>query len=164
MICLAAALGVLGIVAMGRAHRRCRGDHGYGYYGPFGDGHGWRGHGARGALRAMFATLDATAAQERAIVAELDRFTDRAGAAKASANDARADLAAAVRGPVIDDAALGAALGRIDAALGDVRAAGIDALRGIHGVLDDAQRTRLADVLGRGPRGRRGATPRPTPL
>jgi uncharacterized membrane protein len=64
-------------------------------------------------------------------------------------HDVRADLAAAVRGPVLDDAALGAVLGRVDAALGEVRAATIDGLRGVHGVLDDRQRAHLADLLER---------------
>jgi hypothetical protein len=62
-------------------------------------------------------------------------------------HDARADLAAAVRGPVLDDAALGAVLGRIDAAFGEVRSAALDALRGVHEVLDDRQRADVADLL-----------------
>src|SRR5215468_2300973 len=149
MICLAAAIGVLGIAAMGRAHRCGRGFHGYGWYGPYGDG--LHGHGARRRwmMRALFRRIDATPAQERGIVAELEKLEDRVHAAKVGVHDARGDLAAAVRGPVLDDAALGAVLGRVDAAIGDARAAMIDALRGVHGVLDDRQRAQVADVIER---------------
>jgi hypothetical protein len=51
---------------------------------------------------------------------------------------------------VLDDAALGAVLGRVDAATGEARSAVIDALRGIHGLLDENQRAQVADLLDRG--------------
>jgi uncharacterized membrane protein len=164
MICLAAAIGVLGIAAMGRAHRCGRGSHGYGWYGPYGDG--LHGHGARRRwmMRALFRRIDATPAQERAIVAELDKLEDRVHAAKAGVHDARGDLAAALRGPVLDDAALGAVLGRVDAVIGEVRSAVIDALRGVHGLLDDRQRGQIADLLERRGGWRRGPTPGPAPV
>jgi uncharacterized membrane protein len=153
MICLAAAIGVLGIAAMRRAHRCGHGHAGYGWYGPYGQG--LRGPGARRRwmMHALFRRIDATPAQERAILAEVDKLEDRVRGAKAGVHDARPDLAAALRGPVLDDAALGAVLGRVDAAIGEVRAAVIDALRGVHGLLDDRQRGQLADLLDR--RGRR---------
>jgi Spy/CpxP family protein refolding chaperone len=114
-------------------------------------------------MHALFRRIDATPAQERAIVAELDRLEDRVHAAKAGVHDARGDLAAAVRGPVLDDAALGAVIGRVDAAIGEVRSAVIDALRAVHGLLDDRQRGQVADLLER--RGwRRGPTPGPAPV
>ena len=47
---------------------------------------------------------------------------------------------------VLDDGALGAVLGRVDAATSDARNAIVDALRNIHGVLDDTQRDHLADL------------------
>jgi Spy/CpxP family protein refolding chaperone len=148
MMCFAAALGLLGIAAMRRAHRSCHGHDGYGWYGPFGHGeHGWRGRGSRRMVYALFRRIDASPAQERAIIAEIDKLQDRVRAAKAGVHGARADLAAALRGPVLDDAALGAALGRVDAALGEARSAMIDALRGVHGALDDRQRAHLADLL-----------------
>jgi hypothetical protein len=148
MICFAAAIGLLGIAAMRRAHRCSHGHHGYGWYGPFSHReHGWRGRGSRMMLHALFRRIDASPAQERAIIAEVEKLQDRVRGAKAGVSDARADLAAALRGPVLDDAALGAALGRIDAALGEARSATIDALRGVHGVLDDRQRAQVADLL-----------------
>lgn len=162
MICLAAAIGLLGIAAMGRAHRHrhCHGAPGYGWYGPFGDGGyggpgpgpgrgGWHRGGRRWMLRALFRRLDASPVQERAIVAELEKLQDRVWAAKADAHEARGDLAAALRGPVLDDAALGAVLGRVDAAVGESRAAVIDALRGVHAALDDRQRAEVADLIER---------------
>src|SRR5689334_1034197 len=128
MTCLAIAIAVLGIAAMRRAHRRCHGYYGYGYGwgGPVGHGHGWHGrhHGrSRMMLHALFTRIDATPAQERAIVAEVEKLQDRMRAAKAGLHDARGDLGAALRGPVLDDAALGAVLGRVDTATGEVRAA-----------------------------------------
>ncbi len=101
-------------------------------------------------MHAALARLDATPTQERAIVAEIDRLVDRVHTAKSGLKDARGDLAAAVRGAALDDAALGGALGRADTATAEVRRAAIDALRAIHAVLDDKQRAQLADLLDRG--------------
>jgi len=164
MICLAAAIGILGIAAMRRAHRRCHGHYGDGWYGPFGHHHDHH-HGPFGGgfsrhhmkrrmmLHALFSRIDASPAQERAIIAEVEKLQDRLRTAKSGMHDARGDLAAALRGPVLDDAALGAVLGRVDVATGDARAAVVEALRGIHGVLDDRQRSQVADMIDAGPRG-----------
>jgi Spy/CpxP family protein refolding chaperone len=142
MLPLAIGLGILGIVAMRRAHHRCHGYHGYGWQ-P-------RRYGRRNwMLHRMFERIDASPAQERAIVGEVDRLQDRVRQARHGIKDARGDLSAALRGPVLDDAALGAVLGRVDAATGEVRAAVIEALRNVHAVLDDKQRNELADLLDR---------------
>lgn len=154
MTCLAVAIGILGIAAMRRAHRRCHGHYGYGCGGPFGYGyhghHGFRGRRGRWMLHALFSRIDASPAQERAIIGEIEKLQDRVRGAKGGMKEARGDLAAALRGPALDDAALGAVLGRVDAATGEARAAVIDALRGIHGLLDDRQRAQVADLLDRG--------------
>jgi hypothetical protein len=156
MTCLAVAIGILGFAAMRRAHRRCHGYHGYGWDGPFGYGgrgyHGFSGRHARGrmVLHALFSRIDASPAQERAIIAEVEKLQDRVRGAKGGLYDARGDLGAALRGPVLDDAALGAVLGRVDAVTGEVRSAVLDALRGIHGVLDDRQRAQVADLIDHG--------------
>jgi hypothetical protein len=153
MIC-AIALGLMGIFALRRAHRRCHGHghggcHGHGWHGPWAPP--WHRHGhRRWMLHAALARLDATPAQERVIVGEIDRLIERVRAAKGGLADGRGDLAAAIRGPALDDAALGGALGRADAATAEIRRAAIDALRGIHTVLDDKQRAELADLLDRG--------------
>jgi len=101
-------------------------------------------------MHAVFSRIDASPAQERAIISEVEKLSDRVHAAKAGVKDARGDLAAALRGPVLDDAALGAVLGRVDTATGEVRSAVLDALRGIHGLLDDKQRAQVADLLDHG--------------
>ena len=156
MSCLAIAIVILAFVAMRRAHHRCYGHYGYGWSGPFGYGfhghHGFHGRHRRGRmmLHMLLARIDASPAQERAIIGEVEKLQDRVRAAKAGAQDARGDLAAALRGPVLDDAALGAVLGRVDTATGEARSAVVDALRGIHGVLDDRQRSQVADLLDHG--------------
>src|SRR5712672_335359 len=137
MTALAIVIGVLGIMALRRAHRWHHGYHGYGWQGPYGHGchsHRWGGRHARERmmLHWLFSRIDASPAQERAIIAELEKLQDRMRTAKAGVHDARGDLAAALRGPVLDDAALGAALGRVDTATGAARSAVIDALRGVH--------------------------------
>jgi len=101
-------------------------------------------------LHALLSRIDASPAQERAIINEVEKLQDRVRGAKGGVREARGDLAAALRGPVLDDAALGAVLGRVDAATGEARSAVVDALRGIHGLLDDRQRGQVADLLDRG--------------
>ena len=156
MMCLALGLGVLGFVALRRA-RRCHGG-GYGWHGGWHGYHGghpggWHhrggGMGRRGLYMAL-AHIDASPAQERAIIAEVGKLKDRVRDARHSVKDARGDLAAAVRGPTLDDAALGAVLGRVDGATGEARSAVLEALRNIHAVLDDKQRQQLAELLDKG--------------
>jgi Spy/CpxP family protein refolding chaperone len=98
-------------------------------------------------LHGLLARIDATPAQERAIVHEVERLQDRLRATKASLRETRGDLGAALRGPVLDDAALGAVLGRVDGATAEARAAIVDGLRNVHGLLDERQRAQLADLL-----------------
>ena|SRR5688572_12139338 len=160
MICLAIGLGVLGFAAMRRA-RRCRGGwHHRGWHGRW-HGHGAYGHhGSPGArrwmLHAALARLDASPAQERAIIAELEKLEERVHTARRGLKDARGDLGAAVRSSVLDDAALGAVMGRVDATTGEIRAAAVEALRNVHALLDDGQRAQLADLLDRGGTGGAG--------
>lgn len=147
MICLALGLGVLGFMAMRRA-RHCNGYYGYRHsYG----WRGWHGHHSRGRwfLNAALARIDATPAQERVIVGEIEKLQERMYGARSSLKEARGDLAAAVRNPVLDDAALGAVLGRVDASTAEARSAVLDALRNIHGVLDDRQRATVGDLIDR---------------
>jgi uncharacterized membrane protein len=147
MIHLAIGLGLLGFIAMRRA-RRC---HGYGGCGSSGyhSYYGRHHHGRRRwMLNMALAKIDASPAQERAIIAEVEKLQERVHAAKGGLKDARGDLSAALRGPVLDDAALGAVLGRVDGSTAEVRTAVLDALRAIHALLDDRQRAQLADLLG----------------
>ena len=132
-----------------------------GWHGPWGhryghdhghDDHGWRGggRGRRWMMHAALARIDATPAQERFIVAEIDKVKQRVSGARGNLKEARGDLASAVRGPTLDDAALGATLGRVDGATAEARAAIVDGLRSIHGILDDKQRSQVADMLDSG--------------
>jgi uncharacterized membrane protein len=161
MICLALGLGILGFAAMRKARRchafgGCGGGHHHGWHGGPWSHHGYR---RNWMLHGMLARLDASPAQERVIINEVDRVRERLWTAKSSLRDGRADLGAAIRGPVLDDAALGAVLGRVDAATGEARAAVLDALRNIHAVLDDKQRAILGDMLDHGSPWRRGGGP-----
>jgi Spy/CpxP family protein refolding chaperone len=146
MICLALGLGVLGFVAARKARRCARGYHGWGWH--HHHHYGWGGP-RRGLFMAL-QHLDASPAQERAIIGEVDKLRERMYSARRTMKDGRGDLAAAVRGPVLDDAALGAVLGRVDTATGEARAAVLDAVRNIHAVLDDRQREQLADIIDHG--------------
>jgi Spy/CpxP family protein refolding chaperone len=160
MICIALGLGVLGFIAARKARRCGFGGHGYGH-GWHGwhhhHHHGWHGRGGRHmfgrggyGLHMALAHIDATPAQERAIVAEMDKLHERLHAARTTLKDTRGDVAAAIRGPVLDDASLGTVLGRVDTATGEVRGAFLEALRNVHAILDDKQREQLADLLDRG--------------
>jgi Spy/CpxP family protein refolding chaperone len=149
MICLALGLGVLGFVAARKARRCARGYYGGGWHHHHHHGWGrggWGGHGRRGLYMAL-SHLDASPAQERAIINEVDKLREKLHSAKVNMKDGRADLAAAVRTENLDDAALGAVLGRVDTATAEVRTATLEALRNIHAVLDERQRAQLADVL-----------------
>lgn len=170
MIPLAIGLGILGVVALryarhyDGAYAGCGSPwHGHGspWYG-WHHGRAWYHHGRhygryarrggrRWMLHAVLARLDASPAQERAILAEIDKLEEQLHAAHASLRDARGDLAATVRGSTLDEAALGGAVGRLDSAFGDLRATALESLRTIHALLDDTQRARLAELLdGRG--------------
>jgi len=148
MICLGLGLGALGFFALRKA---CRSHHGCG--GCHGCGrrhihdHGWKRHWQRRGLHWLFRRIDASPAQERAIVAEVEQLRERVRAARVSAGDARGDVAAAIRGPELDDAALAPFLSRIDGSIAEVRAAAVTALHNIHALLDAGQRERVADLL-----------------
>lgn len=159
MICLALGLGVLGFAAMRKA-RRSGAFGGCGHHGWYGHWHRHHHHWRRSwMLHGLFSRLDASPAQERAIIAEVDKVRGKIWQTRRNLRDGRQDLGAAIRGPVLDDAALGAVLGRIDNATGDVRATILEALRNIHGVLDDRQRQILGDMLDGGWRGNGGGHP-----
>lgn len=163
MICLALGLGVLGFIAARRARRCGRGGGCHGHHGWHGGWHGhggwpgWRGHHGRRGLFVALSHIDASPAQERAIINEVDKLREKLWSTKRAVKDGRGDLAAAIRSSELDDAALGAVLGRVDSATQEARGAILEALRNIHAVLDDKQRAQLADILEGGFwRGRRG--------
>lgn len=119
---------------------------------------GHRGHPmhSRGRMRRMmmhrlFRELDASPAQERAILAELEQLEQRVRAAGELVRDSKTELAQVVASPQLDEAALAAVTSRYDSATADVREAGVGTLRAIHALLDDVQRTRLAELMDRKP-------------
>lgn len=142
MICLALGLGALGFFALRKA---CQCRHSCDGHGGYRDG--WNPMWRRRGLHFLFRRIDASPAQERAIVAELDQFREVVRGARANAYAARADLAAAIRAPELDDATFATLQSRVDGAFGDVRTAALTALRNIHGLLDPNQRERVADLL-----------------
>jgi Spy/CpxP family protein refolding chaperone len=121
---------------------------------------GHRGHPMHGRGRSrmrrmmmhrLFRELDASPAQERAILAELDQLEQRVRAAGELVRDSKTELAQVVASPQLDEAALAAVTSRYDSATADVREAGVGTLRAIHALLDDVQRTRLAELMDRKP-------------
>src|SRR5580704_642408 len=99
MICMALGLGVLGFMAMRHA-RHCR----YSSYGyePW-HHHHWHHSPSRRGLYMVLSRLDASPAQERAIIGEVDKLKSRLRDIRHGVKDARGDLSAALRGPVLDD-------------------------------------------------------------
>jgi Spy/CpxP family protein refolding chaperone len=128
-------------------------EHGRGGFDP----HGWRsrrrGFGRARARRFMlhrlFRELDASPAQERAIVAELEALETRVRAAADLLREGRPELAAVLGAPQLDEEALKAVTSRLDGASAEVRDAGVGALRAVHALLDDKQRSRLGELLDR---------------
>ncbi|HVV85235.1 MAG TPA: hypothetical protein VHE35_19370 [Kofleriaceae bacterium] len=159
MLLLAIGIGALGALAFRRAHRRY---HGHGRCGGHGrywrHHHGpWGGHRARRRWMIDLALerIDASPAQERAIIAELEQLEDRLHTAGRGLRDLRGPLADAFRASELDEGALAGIVHDAEQAHNAGRDAVVDTLRKIHGLLDDRQREQLASLLGRG--ARRGA-------
>lgn len=118
---------------------------------------GHPGRGGRGAmarrfmLRRLFRELDASPAQERAIIAELEQLQARVQAAGELLREGKSELAQAMGAPELDEEALKAVTSRMDTASADLREAGVGALRAVHALLDDGQRRRLAELMDRKP-------------
>ena len=115
----------------------------------------WRGSGegrregpwGRGVVFSILARLDATPAQEKAILAALDELKETARGLRGVGRDVRADVARAIRGSLLDDMALEGATSRIDDVTLKLRAAARAAIAKIHEVLDDRQRKMLGDMI-----------------
>jgi hypothetical protein len=137
-------VGLIAVVARGRHHRYHH--HGYGWH----HGHGGRGWGPRGALNAVLGRLDTAPGQEKVILGAVDDFVERARASGRELRSTRKDLAEALRGEQLDDARLEQVFGRHDAAIAELRTAGVDAVRKVHGALDERQRKILSDLVDSG--------------
>ncbi len=130
-------IGLVRLVGRGRWRRR-HGFYGHGFY---------RGYGPRGALNALLARLDTAPGQEKVIHQAVSDFVDQARAEGREVRDTRRAVAEALRGERLDEARLNEVFGRHDAALDNVRRAGVDALRKVHEALDERQRKILGDLL-----------------
>jgi hypothetical protein len=167
--CLAALVGI------GIRRRRWAWAHGYGYgHGCGGRGRGWGGHdwdgpgagfargGFRGVvLRQLFSRLETTPGQEKAIGAAVENLVTATKKAREEIDASRADVARTIGSEVFDEGALGAAYARWDEAIASVRKAIADTLSTAHEALDERQRSALADVIAKGPRGFRGGFDHP---
>lgn len=118
-------------------------------------GRGWR-HGGpwrlrRALTRRLLGELDASPEQARVISAELTKLERCLQDQRLGLRELSADLAMTFSGAELDEAALTGAGARLDAASVEVRAAALEALRAIHGVLDPDQRARLVHLWARAP-------------
>jgi hypothetical protein len=134
----------------GFGHGRCGGrGHRFGHHGC----HHGRGGRRRWMIDRALERIDASPAQERAILAELEQLEDKLHAAGRKARDQRGPLADALRGSELDEGALAGIEHELEQAGGEARAAIGETIRKIHALLDDRQREQLAGLLGRGARG-----------
>lgn len=121
-----------------------------GRYGRFTGHSRHRRHGPRGALNALMSRLDTGPGQEKVIVAAAEELFERARESGRKLRDTRRDLAQAVRGERVDEARLNEVFGRHDAAIDELRAGSVEALRKVHEALDDRQRKLLGDLIDSG--------------
>jgi hypothetical protein len=123
------------------------------------------GFGRRFFLRALIEQLDATPAQEKVIRDAADEFHETTSKLRGEARKTRDDVAGAFRKSHFDEVLFGELFARHDTAIESVRKAFVGLGARIHDVLDERQRTRLAEMIEAGPRGflrgsrRRGGGP-----
>jgi Spy/CpxP family protein refolding chaperone len=133
--------------AYGHGHQAHWGRGGYGYR----SGPGWHGGtSGRGMLRGLFAQLDTTPGQEKAIVSAVEKLRERFRGARGGVTEARKELATALGGEVLDRAALEAVMARQDEVLGSLNDGLRETLASVHEALDAEQRRRLAELIADG--------------
>jgi hypothetical protein len=133
--------------------------HGYGPGHGFGGGGRWggygggrRGHGrGPGMGRALFAHLDTTPGQEKAIAQAVGTLCERMDGTRDELKATRKQIAAALGGDVLDAAALEAALGRGQAVAQALAHEVSQLLTEVHAALDGEQRKQLAELISDGP-------------
>jgi uncharacterized membrane protein len=99
--------------------------------------------------------LDTTPGQEKVIAQAADNVLDAMDGAGDELQAARKDLAAAIGGDVLDEAALRAALDRALAVAQKATTELTQVLPAVHAALDGQQRKRLAELIAEGRRGLR---------
>lgn len=105
-------------------------------------------------LRRVFEQLDTTPGQEKVIVKHVDSWVDHLETGRRELSDVRREVAQALRGDRLDEAALHAALVKVEDLLAKSKLELTQALTEIHASLDPEQRRELSDLLSHGPRGR----------
>ncbi|MCC6649484.1 MAG: periplasmic heavy metal sensor [Polyangiaceae bacterium] len=115
---------------------------------------GWRGVGWGSPKRALYRYLDTTAGQEKELSPVLDELLSAGGDARDDARQARRDIAAALRGERVDEAALARAFASLEQKLQHLREAASLGVTRAHEILEPDQRRRLASAIEHGPRGR----------
>lgn len=117
-------------------------------------GHGWHGGPGgfrRRALRRVFERIDASPAQEKAILEALDTFRDRVRGAKEGVRESQKDVAEAFRAEHLDPGAFGALFDGHLGTLSALRDELASTMASVHDVLTPKQRERLADLVESGP-------------
>jgi len=110
------------------------------------------GFGPKLFLRRFFERLDTTPGQEKAIVAAVEELVAVGKGVHKDGKAVRAEVAAAIGQPVLDEGALAGAEAKIQASFETIRDASLGALRKIHEALDPAQRRKLGELIESGPR------------
>jgi hypothetical protein len=142
-------IGAVCAVALFRGLHRARrfhGRYGCGGYGHYGYGP-TRFSGRRWFMRSLFERLETTPGQEKAVVDALDELTENRKVVRDEWGQARADLARALRGGIIDDSTLDDTFARHDRLVAQLRVSFVEALKKVTEVLDERQRRLLADRL-----------------
>lgn len=136
----------------GHHHGRAWHHHGHGCGPDFGHHRRGGGFGRRrgNVLHFLFAELDTTPGQEKAIMMALDALREAKEAVRGDLFQAKKDLADIVGSEVLDGAALDALLGRQQEHLGKFSNMLRDFVALVHEALNPAQRQRLAELLADG--------------
>jgi hypothetical protein len=116
---------------------------GFGFRGRFRGGH----LGPRGMLRGVFERLDTSPAQEKVMTEAARELFDAALPLRDELRSTRREIAKAMRGPSLDEVAMGELFARHDDVLRDVRKRFVGSLARVHDVLDARQRDALAEAL-----------------
>lgn len=131
---------------------------GYGYWGAYGPSHGyghrhgrpWGRSRKRQLAQRVLEQLDTTPGQEKVLRHTFERVRERLDDVGDDLRAARRDLAQAVGGDELDEAALAAATAKQEAVVERVRLELIEALKTVHETLDGQQRRALAEWIAEG--------------
>jgi hypothetical protein len=138
-------IGALKVARRAMWHRR-----GYGWVGGCSPRFGGPFTGRRGGMmRWLFERLETTPGQERAIGDAVVRLRKEQGVIREEIGLTRGDLARAVEGGIVDEAALEETFARHDRLLAQLRVTWVETLKTVCETLDPRQRKAVADVLAR---------------